>query len=351
MALESSSPLNNSVGEKFAMVDLEDSLSDFLKTPDDYVRNQQNAISKGKQVASPSSFPSRSKQATHLAPSSPQEQRMPPQEPILGHIRPHEFPSQERLAKILRGNLLEIEIPQEPITQEEQLTADGLQIIAASNFKIARATGDGNCLFTAIAIGLLVRMPMSEIVSKLREAVEKASIHASDIHIHLKAECQELLHRLTTTDTASEIQNILTNSKIQKSWSVLLRGLNLSRQLDWDKTKGPPLSKSMQDHELNLEQEATPPEEYIQLMMIADPPIIWGSSVDVTSLQESLGIRCPWISGQSSGKAKEVVILTQERASKEPQLLPITQLRPEDIVLLFDPASKHFDAAFFLPDL
>lgn len=299
----------------------------------------------------PPPSPSRSEQDAPPAPSSPQEQRTPPQEPILELIRPHEFPSQERLAKILSGKLFEIEIPQEPITQGEHLTAVGLQIIAASNFKIARATGDGNCLFTAIAIGLLARMPMSEIVEKLREAVEKAPIHAFGIRVDLKAECQELLHRLTTTDAASEIQNILTHPKIRNSWSVLLRGLSLSRQLDWDRTKAPPLSMSMQDHELNLEQEETPPEEYIQLMMIADPPMIWGSSVDVTALQESLGIRCPWISGQSSGKAKEVVILPQERASKEHQPLSITQLRPEDIVLLFDPAAKHFDAAFFFPDL
>ncbi len=225
--------------------------------------------------------------------------------------------------------------------------AIGLQLMAKANFQISPVVGDGNCLFSSIAVGMLARIPREELIRKFDGAVQRASEAIRtygpkyNFTVDLHVGWAEIRNRLSALEASYEIANMQGIPEVRNCWVALLRGLSIAMQLEWSQTKGgPPLDDLIFDHGLGCS-----PIEYLNRMMLPLPAdqIIWGSSSDILALQESLGVSIPYLDTQRSGRQEKVVLIQ----SQEP--LPLDDLKPTDIVLLFDPGGKHYDPAFYIP--
>jgi hypothetical protein len=264
-----------------------------------------------------------------------------------------QFPHQEQVQSILgKGRLQQIFFTQSPEEGALQ-NAIGLKIISDSGFKIAHATGDGNCLFTSIAMGLLARKSSQEVIGLLSPAIGKAlEFLQTDgaklgLNIDLEQEWALLYSRLLNKEASSEIEQILTNPEVRNNWAKIFRTLSLIRQIQWDSIGFIDLWQSAEDHDISVESFSKP--VYIQQMMVTQNPTIWGSASDIMALQSFLNVHIPWLSGISSAAKNDVAITHVVPNSSHLTDMPLSKLSPDDIVILFNPSSKHYDPAFYIP--
>ena len=259
----------------------------------------------------------------------------------------------ETLTQAIKKSIPDAPAEETQAFKEEKDNAFGLDLISKAGFKICHAIGDGNCLFTSIAIGMLSRIQRDELLQKLDLAVAKASaifftasVEGGDkllkFPINIATEWQELKAHISL-DAPQEITAILINAERRNKWALLLRELSLAGQLNRHMKDADFFSFAMRDHEFTSDQEEHTTDEYLLAMMPTSPPTLWGSATDIFSLQDLLGISIPLLNGKSSGIAGHVVIM------KSNQLLPLAELIPADIPVLFNPASHHYDPAFYFP--